>query len=400
MSKTNKILLAILAVLILILCAIGGVIGTKMGLFESRNLAEPFNETRYSGTIDDAEGLTDDIVPVVLVIRFHEGGKTGELTSPTLQRHSTLARTEKNTYREEIVHGDGESGIEWTFTPGEDDTMGVSYTTPDGASGEAQLPKTDPTDTAGEVGMNPNVGGTDPDGIEFPEQSFRTTGTLETAGTPEGEPTDVIFRWGADLEAATVTYPDRGCYGLLDRTEPNYMTETITVGDCPTGATWHFIAGDPSGGSVEYTSPDGSQTETMNFTHSDWDIIDGEIGLSRSGPVLDFYRKFTEQTEQADNEVQEETQAKGSCDPSAFAEAANVQSSQIQIVVMYCDGTWATAGEYGTSNAGHFHFADDQWSVIPSEGQTAETRFQCFDHTKLREQGAPDDFLTNVIPCS
>ena len=41
MSKTSKLLLAILAVLLLIVTVMGGVIATKAGLFESRTMAKP-----------------------------------------------------------------------------------------------------------------------------------------------------------------------------------------------------------------------------------------------------------------------------------------------------------------------------------------------------------------------
>ena len=391
MSKTNRVLLAVLVVLLLVLSVMGGVIATKAGLFESRTMAEPFNETRYSGTVDNAEGLTDGAVPVVLVIRFHEKGETGELTSPTLQRHSTLTRTGKNTYREDIVHGEGDSGTEWTFTPSKDDTLDVSYTTLDGASSTAQLPQTDPDETAGEVGINPNAPGTEPDGIQFPEPAVRTTGTLETAGTPEGEPTEVIFRWDVNLTVATITYPDRGCYGILEDTAPGIRTEKITVGDCPSGATWHFREGDPGGGRTEYTSPDGTRTESMNFSSTDWGIIDGEIGLSRSGPVLDFYRRFTE--------TSGGEPVKGSCEPAAFDEVVEEWPTLMGTAVLFCDGTWATAGQNGTDFIGHFHFTNGQWEVIDYDGRSSVTRHHCFDHNKLRALGAPNDFLTGVLQC-
>ena len=76
MSRTNKILFAVLAVLLLILAVIGGVIAKRSGLFgSSDDIAQPFNESRFSGTIDKADGLIDDAVPVVVVVRFHDGGE-------------------------------------------------------------------------------------------------------------------------------------------------------------------------------------------------------------------------------------------------------------------------------------------------------------------------------------
>lgn len=304
MTKTNKILLAVLGVLLLIAAVMGGAIAARSGLFGSGDdIAQPYNETRYSGTIENAEGLIEaaDPVPVVLVVRFHDNGETGELTSPTLKRHSMLTRTDEHTYREEIVHGEGvdagDSGVEWTFEPnGEDDAMGVSYTTSDGASASAELPQTDQEETSGEVGINPEVAGAEPDGIEFPEHSYRSTGTIELvhADDPSKNISDeVIFRISQDATTHTVAYPGRGCYGTVDSTDPNIRVENITVGDCESGGTWKFTGGDASGGSAEFTSADGKLTGSLNFHAGEWDDIDGEIGIARSGPVLDFYEEFT-----------------------------------------------------------------------------------------------------------
>ena len=394
MSKTNKILVAILAVLLLVLGVIGGVIATKSGVFSSRTLAEPFNETRYSGTVENAEGLSDEIVPVVLVIRFHDEGETGELTSPTLKRHSTLMRTEENTYREEIVHGEGESGTEWTFTPGEDESMEVSYTTPDGATASAELPKTDPADTSGEVGLNPSAPGAEPDGTEFPDHSQRTTGTLELTSDDAGDSsTDVIFRWAPDLSIATVTYPDLGCYGTMTRSDdPNMFEETITVGDCESGS-WMFRSGDITGGSAEYSAADAATTGRISFRHSEWDDIEGEIGIARSGPVLDFYRTFT-----GDQEA-ESTQAKGSCDSSTFDAMVEDWPGYLGTLVPFCDGEWAVAGENGTDAVAFFHFVDGEWTFVDHDGIYEPTGHRCWNIDPLREQGAPEGFLEKMVPC-
>lgn len=397
MTKTNKILLAVLGVLLLIAAVLAGAIVARNSHVGQNSIAQPYNETRYSGTIDKAEGLIDasDAVPVVLVVRFHDGGKTGELTSPTLKRHSTLTKTGKHTYREEIVHGEGDDGVEWTFEPGADDAMDVSYTTPDGASASAELPQTDPEETAGEVGLNPDAPGAEPDGIEFPKGSFRSTGPIElvSADDPSRNVSDdVIFRMSSDGSTFTVTYPGRGCYGVLEDTEPGKRVETITVGDCESGGTWHFTSGDPGGGTAEFTSVDGSLTGDLKFSHSDWDDIDGEIGIARSGPVLDFYRSFT-------GGGDTDTQAKGSCDASAFDAVVEDWPGPLGTVVMYCDGEWATAGADGTDAIGNFHFVDGEWTAIEPDGRTSTTRHRCHDIDKLRGEGAPEEVLENVIPC-
>jgi len=398
-TKTNKILLAVLGVLLLIAAILAGAIVARSGFFGARGIAQPYNETRYSGTIDQAEGLIDaaDPVPVVLVIRFHDNGETGELTSPTLKRHSTLTKTGAHTYREEIVHGEGDDGVEWTFEPGDNDAMDVSYTTPDGASASAELPQTDPAETAGEVGLNPSAPGAEPDGIQFPDHSYRSTGPIELVHSDDPAlniSDDVIFRIGTDGTPQTVTYPGRGCYGVLEDAEPGTKTEQITVGDCESGGTWRFTSGDVSNGSAEFTSPDGVLTGDLTFRHTDWDVIDGEIGIARSGPVLDFYREFT--AGEADAESQ--TQAQGSCDPSAFA-AIIERWSPDGTVVLFCDGEWASAGAWGSDDVGYFRFVDGGWSSIKADGQTSTTRHPCHDTDKLRGEGAPEEFIDKLIPC-
>lgn len=398
MTKTNKILLAVLGVLLLIAAILAGAIAARSGFFGARTIAQPYNETRYSGTIDQAEGLIDasDAVPVVLVVRFHDKGETGELTSPTLKRHSTLTKTGKHTYREEIVHGEGDDGVEWTFEPGADDAMNVSYTTPDGASASAELPQTDPEETAGEVGLNPNAPGAEPDGIEFPKGSFRSTGPLELVDTNDASNSisdDVVFRLSPDGKIFTVTYPGRGCYGVLEDTEPGKRVETISVGDCESGGTWHFTSGDPGGGTAEFTSADGSLRGDLKFSHSEWDDIDGEIGIARSGPVLDFYSDFTAGGADTD------TQTKGSCDASAFDAVVEGWPSPLGTVVMYCDGEWATAGADRSDEIGNFRFVDGEWSGIEPDGRTSVTRHRCFDTDRLRGEGAPEEFLENLIAC-
>lgn len=402
MTKTNKILLAVLAVLLLIAAVIGGAIVARSGLFGSNDdIAQPYNETRYSGTIEKAEGLIDaaDPVPVVLVVRFHDGGETGELTSPTLKRHSTLTRTDDYTYREDIVHGEnvdaGDSGVEWTFEPGENDTMDVSYTTPDGATASAELPQTDPEETSGEVGINPEVAGAESDGIEFPDPSARSTGTIELVHADDPELNishDVIFRISHDATIHTVTYPGRGCYGTVDSTDPNIRVENITVGDCESGGTWHFISGDMGGGTAEYTSPDGKLTGSLNFRHSEWETIDGEIGIARSGPVLDFYRSFT------GGDGDTATEAKGSCDPSEFASVIDRWENDTT-VVMFCDGTWANAGLTGSDDIAFFHYEDEQWKVVKPTGPTDITGRRCFEADSFIEQGAPEEFIDQLALC-
>ena len=410
MSRTNKILFAVLAVLLLILAVIGGVIAKRSGLFgSSDDIAQPFNESRFSGTIDKADGLIDDAVPVVLVVRFHDGGETGELTSPTLKRHSKLTRTGDNTYSEEIVHGDGDNGTEWTFEPkGDEDAMDVSYTTPDGATSSAELPQTPMENNAGEVGLNPNAPDAGPDGIEFPDDGVRELATIEwtdkdDSGNKRTE--KAIFRGSREANVFTVTYPERGCYGVLEHVDNVTKTEKITVGDCESGGTWHFTGGDEKKGEAEFTSADETLTGKLTYTATEWDDFEGEIGLARSGPALDFYREFTDGAYDADADAgsdddKEDTQAKGSCEPEAFDEVVDGWPTPFETIVSFCDGEWAKAAAGGTDDTRGFHFIDGTWTSIKYDGTQEISGYPCYDHDRLRKEGAPDELLDHMTECT
>mgnify|MGYP006979265654 CR=1 FL=1 len=410
MTKTNKILTTILAVLLLILAVIGGAIAVQSGWIGARgsdssgsnninnsnnsdNIAEQFKATRYSGTVD-----TEDAVPVVLVIRFHEDGKTGELTSPTLKRYSSLTRTGENTYREDIVHGEGEGGTEWAFTPGENDAMDVSYTTPDGATATAQLPQTDPADNAGEIGINPNVAGAEPDGIEFPADGVRALATIELA-TKDGDNTTetAIFRGSREANVFTVTYPARGCYGVLEHIDNVTKKEVFSVGDCEDGGIWHFTGGDEKAGEADFTSADESTTGKLTYKATEWTDIDGEIGFSRSGPVLDFYREFTAETnKEADAQP---AQAKGSCEPGAFDAVVDSWPTPFETIVNFCDGEWASAAAGGTDDVRAFHFVDGVWQYVPHHDLQPISSYPCHHREILRNEGAPEGLIKSTRKC-
>lgn len=403
MSRTNKILLTVLSVLLLLMVGIWGFIAAKSGLFSS-TLAQPYNETRYSGTIEGAEGLADGPVDVVLVVRFHDGGQRGELTSPTLLRYSELERVDKHVYRETVVHGEGEAST-WTFDPS-DGAMNISYETPDGASGSATLPETAPEDTAGEVGINPTAPGVEPDGIEFDEQAFRNVGTVRLQDGPwedhhrvdDGalpyyeldkvdEETDIILRLDTENRVWTVTYPERQCYGYIDTSVGTEWQETITVGDCESGGIWSFYRGDVSTGSAQFTSADGTRIGHLDFHHSDWDDITGEIGLARSGPVLEFYEQFGA-TGNSDDSVEA-----GSCDAAAFDAVVDDWPGALPTEVMYCDGEWAYAGMGGSDYVARFQFADGEWNVLVPDSESTIERRPCYTEEYWRELGAPAEFV-------
>lgn len=370
MTRTNKILLAVLAVLLLILGIIAGLVLSSSGNSGSRSIAEPFNETRYSGTIDDTAGLGDAPVPVVLVVRFHDDGERGTLTSPTLGSHSELKKIGEGKYEQTntiaiaagadadkppAAPGAGD-GTTWTFTPKKaEDTdasnkdssrdsgnnaddfsaaIGISYETREGANGGGSLQQTDPKDDAGEVGLNPDVtkdltleegdfgdqkqlalgkpvfqktgdkpmmiGDADSGAREAsdgPQTQFENYPAVENGTIDrEGELT-VKFRFGIGTGFTTVTYPERGCYGVLEKPDKpgEGYTEKILVGTCISGGTWRLLEGSYSGGIMEFLAPDESYVGRTVIRGEDWNDISGEAGLGLTGPVVDYYKKFQAQ---------------------------------------------------------------------------------------------------------
>lgn len=382
MTKTNKILLAVLAVLLLILGVIAGLVLSSSGKSGSTSIAEPFNETRYSGTIDDTAGLAEEPVPVVLVVRFHDDGERGTLTSPTLGSHSELKKIGDGKYEQTNTAtaptrntdasgpaGTGD-GTTWSFTPkpagdegGRDSAdstddadatdgaigMDISYETPGGASGGGELEQTDPKDEAGEVGLNPDVTkdlsleegnfgddkqlavgkpvfqktGEDPMLVgdadygakvaeDGPQTKFEDYPAVENGTMDREGELSVKFRFGIGTGFTTVTYPERGCYGVLELADgPGAgFTEKILVGTCESGGTWKMLAGTYTGGVMEFLAPDKSYVGRTTIRGAEWDDISGEIGLGLTGPVVDYYKKFQADETSADQKAPEAAEKK------------------------------------------------------------------------------------------
>ena len=370
MTKTNKILVAILAVLLLVLAAIGGTIAVRKNLFGS-DLGDPFDGTRYTGMLAKGSELSgdqdDDAVPVVLVVRFQDDGERATLTSPTLQRHSELTRNDQGTYEETIITGEGVAGT-WDFggateRPAEDNdaerieppspngpipsaelvlapgegkiwSLNISVTLPSGSTLTAELHQTDSGEIAGEVGLNPAVEAPELSEGAFGEDKKRTVGApvFQPAGAsplligdPESDPkpvsgegessfttlapvdpsedneqsfdsrlgqTSVIFRDSIESKFSTVTYPELQCYGELRPIDGGGLEEHFLVGSCVSGGIWRWAEGTSDAGVREFISADKSVSARTVYRSTDWEDIDGEVGLSLTGPVVKYYENL------------------------------------------------------------------------------------------------------------
>ena len=68
-------------------------------------------------------------------------------------------------------------------------------------------------------------------------------------------------------------------------------------------------------------------------------------------------------------------------------------------VVMFCDGSWARAGQAQTDHVLLFRFAEGQWLTHPPDGTSPVTEYPCYDEAALREAGAPEELIGQVSLC-
>lgn len=68
-------------------------------------------------------------------------------------------------------------------------------------------------------------------------------------------------------------------------------------------------------------------------------------------------------------------------------------------VVMYCDGSWARAGQAQTDHVLLFRFLEGEWRTHPADGRSPVTEYQCYDEDRLRAAGAPEELIGQVAVC-
>lgn len=90
--------------------------------------------------------------------------------------------------------------------------------------------------------------------------------------------------------------------------------------------------------------------------------------------------------------------AKGSCAPQEFDRLVPGWPNFTGTVVTFCDGLWAVAGANQTDWTETFRFADGSWQRVPKRG-TTYTGFGCYNGLTLREQGAPQALIDQVLIC-
>lgn len=65
----------------------------------------------------------------------------------------------------------------------------------------------------------------------------------------------------------------------------------------------------------------------------------------------------------------------------------------------YCDGQFAVIGKYRSDNVEYLHWDGHDWQPIEHDGRDPASNFKCYDYDKVREMGAPEEFVEKLTPC-
>lgn len=75
------------------------------------------------------------------------------------------------------------------------------------------------------------------------------------------------------------------------------------------------------------------------------------------------------------------------------------QGSPGEEVYSFCDGRWAIVGIYATDAVGEFFWNGTEWEALAHDGRTTMTNHICYDLDRVRGMGAPEEFISKLIPC-
>lgn len=426
MSRANKVLLTILVALLLVAAVIAGLIISKTAGRGPLDQPDLFSLSRYEGTLAKAETLSDDSeidegtdeeTDVVIVVRFFDGGDLATVASPTLEYYSELTLDgDDHTYVEHVITDGGESAAtpgaanddarRWSFEPSGSGDMSVSIESAGGdVIEEASLDDSDWEDTDGEEDLARIGPASDEPAIDFGDNGKRFVGQTRPPKKPvlsheaaevegmERVNTPVILRFPEDMKHGTATYPELGCHSVLER-NGDQLIERVLVGTCASGGIWFVGQGsspDDYIGMYSWKVGDTPRSITdVDLAVSNWEDTDGEVGLARSGPAVEA----EEATDDSD------TQAQGSCEAEEFDALVDGWPNFTGTHVNYCDGSFAQAGAKQTDWIVDFEFIDGKWQVLESDGSLFTTGRACYDFDRLRERGAPEEFLDTVVECS
>lgn len=144
------------------------------------------------------------------------------------------------------------------------------------------------------------------------------------------------------------------------------------------------------------TGADGTGETTVTATATVTRTVTG----SPAAPTTDTATGTTETTTEATTETSTATSvattadpAAGDCDRTAFLGEFTDPG------VLFCDGSWARAGQWQTDHVLLFRFEDGQWRTHPADGRSPVTEYPCYDEQTLRSAGAPEELVDQVLLC-
>lgn len=88
-----------------------------------------------------------------------------------------------------------------------------------------------------------------------------------------------------------------------------------------------------------------------------------------------------------------EEPAAGACEPSMFS------AEFTEPVVLFCDGQWVRAGQAQTDWVQLYRYVDDRWEEHTHDGRSELTGYTCYEESRLRANGAPEELLGQALLC-
>nr|VDG63022.1 Uncharacterised protein [Streptococcus thermophilus] len=104
------------------------------------------------------------------------------------------------------------------------------------------------------------------------------------------------------------------------------------------------------------------------------------------------------------SEAEEDPDAAAAADPAGAptgpCEWTPAEEGQMgDTVSTFCDGQFAAVGKYATDGVSYLHWNGQTWEDIPHDGRDSASNLKCYDHDKVREMGAPEEFVEKLTPC-
>lgn len=90
---------------------------------------------------------------------------------------------------------------------------------------------------------------------------------------------------------------------------------------------------------------------------------------------------------------------RGSCHPSEFDRLVKGWPTKLGTGVIWCDGKFARVGANQSDWIVLFHYDKGRWNVIRRDGASYPSGYNCYNSYKLRDMGAPEDFINITLIC-